>query len=273
MEPDSNSAESGSAGPDSGADSAATGAAEQIQRFWNADAEHYDGSPSHYPQRPQEQAAWAAALRRLLPEPPVKVLDMGAGTGFLALLLAAQGYQVTAADYAPAMLERLRAKAAVRGLAITLVETDAEHPPVDDFGAVVERHLMWTLPDPAAALKAWHAVAPTGRLVLVEGTWGSRGAPAAEQVRLRARQLARMIQPADSGHHGEYTAAMRSAVRYPDGVTPDELVSMVEASPWGRLGKTRIERLRDVEWAIASGAPLLESLIGAHPHWAVVAGR
>lgn len=56
----------------------------------------YDNAPSHYPSRPQEQAAWLAALRRLLPPPRAAVPDMGAGTGFLSLLLAARGYRVTA---------------------------------------------------------------------------------------------------------------------------------------------------------------------------------
>ena len=171
---------------------------DEVRSYWDADAQTYDAAPDHYPQRPQEVAAWAAALRRLLPEPPTKVLDVGAGTGFLSLLLASQGYQVTAADLSPGMLERLRAKATVRGLSIEVVEADAEHPPVDDFSAVVERHLMWTLPDPAKALAAWHAVAPTGRLVLVEGTWGARGASPAELVRQHCPERTVIVATEDS---------------------------------------------------------------------------
>jgi len=128
--------------------------ADDLRDFWDVDAATYDSSPSHYPQRPQEQAAWGATLRRLLPDPPAAVLDMGAGTGFLSLLLAAQGYEVTAADFAPGMLVQLKAKAASRGLAIQAVETDALHPPAGEFDSVVERHLIWTLPDPAGALGA-----------------------------------------------------------------------------------------------------------------------
>jgi SAM-dependent methyltransferase len=245
----------------------------EVRGYWDADAETYDHAPDHYPQRPQEVAAWAAVLRRLLPEPPLKVLDMGAGTGFLSLLLASQGYQVTAADLSPGMLARLRAKATVRGLAIQVVEADAEHPPVDDFGAVVERHLMWTLPDPAKALAAWHSVAPTGRLVLVEGTWGTRGASPAELVRQRARQLARSLQPPRHAHHDEYSQRLKSALPHADGLTPDEVVTLVEASSWGKAGRARIERLRDVEWAMADGMGLLDAIIGPQPRWAVIAGR
>jgi SAM-dependent methyltransferase len=245
----------------------------EVRGYWDADAQTYDQAPDHYPQRPQEVAAWAAALRRLLPEPPLKVLDVGAGTGFLSLLLASQGYQVTAMDLSPGMLGRLRAKATVRGLAIQVIEADAEHPPAGDFGAVVERHLMWTLPDPAKALAAWHSVAPASRLVLIEGTWGTRGAPPAELMRQRARQLARSLQPPRHAHHDEYSPRLKAALPHADGLTPDELVTLAEASSWGKAGRARIERLRDVEWAMADGMSLLDALIGPQPRWAVVAGR
>jgi SAM-dependent methyltransferase len=244
--------------------------ADDLRDFWDVDAATYDSSPSHYPQRPQEQAAWGATLRRLLPDPPAAVLDMGAGTGFLSLLLAAQGYEVTAADFAPGMLVQLKAKAASRGLAIQAVETDALHPPAGEFDSVVERHLIWTLPDPAGALAAWHAVAPGGRLVLVEGSWSGRGASAADQLRARARALADQIRRPAPDHHDHYTERMNSALPYRGGLTPDEAVAMVEASPWGRA---RIERLRDVEWAVTEGLSPLDSLLGTHPRWAVVAGR
>jgi SAM-dependent methyltransferase len=246
------------------------GVTDDIRDFWDEDAATYDDSASHYPRRPQEQAAWAATLRRLLPEPPAAVLDMGAGTGFLSLLLAAQGYRVTAADLAPGMLTRLKAKAAGRGLDIQAVQTDALHPPAGSFDVVIERHLVWTLPDPAGALAAWRAAAPEGRLVLVEGSWSGRGASAAEQLRRNARAFVNLIRRPAPDHHAHYSARMNAALPYRGGLTPDEAVALVEASPWGRA---RIERLRDVEWAVTAGLGPLDSLIGTHPRWAVIAGR
>ena len=243
---------------------------DDIRVYWDVDAATYDNSPSHYPRRPQEQAAWSATLRRLLPAPPAAVLDMGAGTGFLSLLLAAQGYQVMAADIAPGMLARLQVKAADQGLSIEVVETDAIRPPAGQFDAVIERHLVWTLPDPAGALAAWHAAAPDGRLVLVEGSWTARGASAADQLRRGVRGLINQIRRPAPDHHSEYTERMNAALPYPGGLTPDEAVALVEASPWGRA---RIERLRDVEWAVTEGLGPLDSLLGTHPRWAVVAGR
>jgi SAM-dependent methyltransferase len=243
---------------------------EEIREFWDEDAVVYDSSPDHSPRRPQEQAAWAAALRRLLPEPPAAVLDVGAGTGFLSLLLAGQGYRVTALDLSPGMLARLQAKAAGRGLDIATVESDALNPPAGDFDAVVERHLMWTLPDPGQALAAWHRVAPKGRLVLVEGTWGHAPAASADGLRVIARWLARQVRGHEPGHHGHYSDRVRRALPHGEGLTTEDVVALVQASPWGQ---PRLERLRDVEWAYTEGRSLLDELLGTTRRWAVVAGR
>jgi SAM-dependent methyltransferase len=242
----------------------------EIRQFWDEDAEVYDSSPDHYPQRPQEQAAWAGALRRLLPEPPAAVLDVGAGTGFLSLLLAGQGYDVTAVDLSPGMLAKLRAKAAQRGLEIRTVEGDALNPPSGNFGAVVERHLVWTLPDPAKALAAWHEAAPQGRLVLVEGTWRRARTVNMDGLRALARQLTRQIRGHEPGHHGEYSDQVLSSLPHGQGITTQDIVALVQASPWGQ---PRLERLRDVEWAYLEGRTLLDELLGTSPRWAVVAGR
>jgi len=240
---------------------------EEIQQFWDEDAAVYDDSPEHHPRRPHERAAWSATLRRLLPDPPARVLDAGAGTGFLSLLMAAQGYQVTAMDLSAGMLEKLRAKAARQGLDVEIVRADAASPPDGPFDAVVERHLLWTLPDPAVALAAWRQAVPTGRLVLIEGTWGeTTGIPA---VQAEARRLARRFRGAEPGHHGHYTERVVSALPHANGITPAEMVSLVEASPWGRA---RLERLRDVEWATLEGRSLLDQLLGTNPRWAVTAG-
>ena len=241
----------------------------EIREFWDEDAAGYDASPSHYPQRPHEQAAWAAALRRLLPEPPASVLDAGAGTGFLSLLLAGQGYEVTAMDLSSAMLAQLRSKASSRGLQIRTVEANAVTPPPGPFDAVIERHLLWTLPDPGVALAAWRAAAPVGRLVLVESSWGSASPSAAESLRAAGRRLAQQVRGAEPGHHGHYSDRVKDALPHSHGLSAEEVVALVQSSPWG---PARLERLRDIEWAVLDGRGLLDQLLGTSPRWAVVAG-
>jgi SAM-dependent methyltransferase len=246
---------------------AAVSISEEIRQFWDDDAASYDNSASHHPRRLHERAAWSATLRRLLPDPPAQVLDVGAGTGFLSLLLAAQGYEVTAVDLSPGMLGMLRSKADRQGLQVRTVQGDAASPPDGPFGAVVERHLLWTLPDPGAALAAWRQAAPVGRLVLLEGTWGKPGGIAGLQA--EARALARRIRGAEPGHHGHYTDRVVRALPHVNGLRPADVVALVQASPWGQA---RLERLRDVEWAELEGRSVIDQLLGTTPRWAVTAG-
>lgn len=47
---------------------------------------------------------------------------------------------------------------------------------------VLSRHVLWALPDPAAALERWLGLlVPGGRLVLVEGSWSTGAGLTAEQ--------------------------------------------------------------------------------------------
>lgn len=257
------------AGPSAAIPGAMTDLSEQIRSFWDVDAATYDNSSSHDPRSPLVRAAWAAAIRRLLPPPPARVLDAGAGTGFLSLLAAEQGHRVTSVDLSPQMLSRLRDKAAERRLDVETVETDATHPPRGPFDAVIERHLVWTLPDPAAAVEAWRQAAPTGTLVLFESQWGAGGGLPG-RIRSSAQEALRRSRRQAPDHHGEYSPALRSRLPLGSGTAPEALLALVAASSWGT---PRIERLRDIDWATRQALPrVLDRAIGVTSRFAVIAG-
>lgn len=73
-----------------------------------------------------------ALWRMLAAEAGGPVLDVGAGTGRIALDLAAQGHEVVAFDLEPALLDALRDRAAARGLAVDTVAGDATALDVGD---------------------------------------------------------------------------------------------------------------------------------------------
>ena len=85
------------------------------------------------------------------------------------------------------MVERARAKTA-GSAGVRVLVGDAADPPLAEaaYDVVLCRHVLWALPDPAAALRRWvRLLAPAGRLLLVEGRWGTgAGLSAAETVAL-----------------------------------------------------------------------------------------
>ncbi|MER7776117.1 class I SAM-dependent methyltransferase [Streptomyces sp. NPDC096191] len=141
---------------------------------WDEEAAGFDDEPDHGLRDPDVHRAWAARLVSWLPARPGDLLDLGCGTGSLSLLAAEQGHRVTGVDRSPAMVKLARTKLAGRDA--VFLEGDAAAPPVGEqrFDAVLVRHVLWTLPDPGRALSRWrHLLRPGGRLVLVEGVWGT----------------------------------------------------------------------------------------------------
>ncbi|TDD15599.1 class I SAM-dependent methyltransferase [Nonomuraea diastatica] len=148
-----------------------------ISAFWDSTADAFDDEPDHGLRDPQVRAAWSARLAEWFPRPSSDVLDLGCGTGSLTLLLARQGHRLTGVDLSPRMIERARRKLSSAGCTAPLLVGDAGDPPVAagaSFDVILVRHLVWTLPDPDAALRRWLGLLrPAGRLVLVEGHWQS----------------------------------------------------------------------------------------------------
>ncbi|SDM88288.1 NUDIX domain-containing protein [Streptomyces wuyuanensis] len=150
---------------------------------WDAAADTFDDEPDHGLRDPAVRRAWTERMRHWLPPEPSDVLDLGCGTGSLALLAAGQGHRVTAVDISPRMAEAARRKLA--GTRAEVLTGPAERPPVGDrrFDAVLVRHVLWALRDPEAALAHWTSLLrPGGRLVLVEGVWDGSGLPAARLI-------------------------------------------------------------------------------------------
>jgi ubiquinone/menaquinone biosynthesis C-methylase UbiE len=148
----------------------------EAEEYWNAQADTFDNQADHGLRNASARAAWRDLLLDHLPEPPADIVDMGCGTGTLSVLLSKEGYRVRGIDVAANMVSAARTKARATDVAAQFVQGDAAYPPYAQrsFDVVLARHLMWTLPDPSAALQRWvELLRPGGRLVLIEGRWST----------------------------------------------------------------------------------------------------
>jgi SAM-dependent methyltransferase len=148
----------------------------KIIAMWDRASANYDSHVGHGMNHERERRAWTELLHRALPPPPADVLDVGTGTGVIALLLGEFGYTVRGIDLSEKMLARARSKATEGTVDnVTFERGDATDPPGTPASVdiVFSRHVVHLLIDPAAALANWYRlVRPGGVVVIVDGLWG-----------------------------------------------------------------------------------------------------
>jgi SAM-dependent methyltransferase len=121
-------------------------------------------------------------------EPGARVLDVGAGTGRVAIAFAGVGYPVTAVDPAPGMLNELRVKARERP--VQLVAAEGARLPFarGRFDAVILARILYLMPDWKAALREVYDVLKPGGCLFHE-----RGNGQADEAWVQIREKLRAL--------------------------------------------------------------------------------
>ena len=104
----------------------------------------------------------------------LRVLDIGTGPGFYAIILAERGYRVTAVDFSENMLAEARRNAGALAERIEFLPMDAQALtfPDDSFDVIVTRNLTWNLTDPVRAYREWRRVLrPGGTALIFDANW------------------------------------------------------------------------------------------------------
>jgi ubiquinone/menaquinone biosynthesis C-methylase UbiE len=214
---------------------------EVIRQHWDRRAATFDQQAGHGLVSDAQRDAWHDLLSRFIGDAPQRVLDVGCGTGFLALRLAELGHDVSGVDLSGQMIEQARGKADRAALQIDFrVGDGADLDSADgSYDLVVARHVIWNLPDPERGLAEWLRVLRAGgRLLLVEGKWADNEARAQSDDRPTARLRARILDLAELVvRSGRYRAKllhrryMRLEAQLPfaGGPPASQLVAFLEA--------------------------------------------
>ena len=144
---------------------------------------------------------WADMLISRFPaegDAPLRILDIGTGPGFYAIILAERGYRVWAVDYAENMLAEARRNAGALAERIDFRQMDAHRLdfPANSFDAVVTRNLTWTLPEPEKAYREWFRLLRKGGVLL------NFDAAYADNVRNQNQSASRISPSGVYGHVG-----------------------------------------------------------------------
>lgn len=142
----------------------------------------------HRPGYPDEVFALLSLLG--VGRPGQAILDLGVGTGHLAIPLAQRGAVVTGVDPSPGQLAEARARALAAGVQLALVEAIAEEAPLEAGGFdAATASMCWGYLDARRVVpRVWRALRPGGLLLVASLVWTSDEHPVA---RLTAELLRR----------------------------------------------------------------------------------
>ena len=140
----------------------------QMIAHWDKDALNYDEDPAHHDANDLER--W----RKLFDQcgKNSKLLDVGCGTGFVALVAAEYGFDATGLDWSQMMIERASKSAKTIDLSLRFVQGFTEKLPFEGntFDIVASRHVLWTLVNPVECFQEWRRVLRQGGKVFSDYT-------------------------------------------------------------------------------------------------------
>ena len=140
----------------------------RIKTYWNTRSNDFSAR-RRQELGSQNAAAWRALIEKHLPKGrPLKILDVGTGAGFFAILLAKTGHHVTGIDMSGDMIHEAKANSLAFGCRAAFRQMNAMKLDFasECFDAVITRNLTWTLPDVVAAYREWHRVLNIGGVLL-----------------------------------------------------------------------------------------------------------
>ena len=140
----------------------------KIERYWDKRSEDFS-KLRRKELASVNTACWRDLLLTRLPQnKSLKILDVGTGAGFFAIILAKEGHSVTGIDMSECMIKEAKNNISSYNLGAKFIKMAADRLEFasNTFDAVISRNLTWTLPDAMEAYKEWYRVLKKGGRLL-----------------------------------------------------------------------------------------------------------
>lgn len=217
-----------------------------VRKYWDYGSRFYDTAPGY--DGDEERSLWKDYLSQAIGLEPKEILDVGTGTGAIALLLAELGHNVTGVDFSREMMEVARKKALDSSSSIRFLEGDVENLRFEDatFDCVTGRYVLWTMANPEKAIREWvRVVKPGGMIVIIDGKWVTRGL--LPMLSTGTYHIYRFIRYGKNPITYNYTSDICAGLPNPHGVEKEQIVAYMSGAGVTGITVTDLEPIRAVQ--------------------------
>ncbi|GLI47655.1 MAG: methyltransferase domain-containing protein [Candidatus Methanomethylophilus sp.] len=217
-----------------------------VRKYWDYGSRFYDTAPGY--DGDEERSLWKDYLSQAIGLEPKEILDVGTGTGAIALLLAELGHNVTGVDFSREMMEVARKKALDSSSSIRFLEGDVENLRFEDatFDCVTGRYVLWTMTNPEKAVREWvRVVKPGGMIVIIDGKWVTKGL--LPMLSAGTYHIYRFIRCGKNPFAYDYTRDISAGLPNPHGVEKEQIVAYMSGAGVTGITVTDLEPIRAVQ--------------------------
>ena len=136
----------------------------RIKNYWDGRSEDF-GRVRRRELESADADAWINYIeKKISARSGLKILDVGTGAGFFAVLMSRRGHEVTGIDLSMEMLREAKKNIAAFDCRAEVLKMSADELNFADnsFDVVMSRNLTWTLPNVEKAYREWRRVLKVG---------------------------------------------------------------------------------------------------------------
>ena len=140
----------------------------RIENYWDSRSENFS-KKRRLELNGADYFGWQKIFMEHLPgDKNLKILDVGTGAGFFAIILSKLGHEVVGVDMSAKMIAEAENNSRDFNCNAKFFKMDAQKLDFADesFDVVVTRNLTWTLPDVMEAYREWRRVLKVGGLLM-----------------------------------------------------------------------------------------------------------